>query len=434
MSNIYPPVFKGKGQGLVPKVGTQTGKHLSDDGTWVSVRQKVLDLFFVGGQSNAVGQGSSGSSPTPDSDLAYLYTAAGITTVTDPVGGDGDSDAADTGSAWPQFAVDYNELSGRPVGLAVYAVDGSAQAADADAGSGNWDASGSIYAAALAYYQAAVTAFEAAGWLVNVRGILWAQGEADAVGIDDGDIVAQDYQDALEAMLVRFRTTFGDQFTMYMVRTGTRTGVSDSYSLEIRQKQEEVSRADPRVIIATRETVDFTNTSMLADTVHYNQAGLNLVGTRLAQAATGNVHQPRAGEIYGHAAIAGDPGEFIGSGVLAASAVSLTTDTSTNITSITLTPGDWDVEGMITFQPASATATTLRASLNTSSASLNTTNYLNAYGSPQWTTASSVAASLTIPRQRHNITATTTIYLVANPTFSTGTMTAYGQVTARRVR
>lgn len=394
-----------------------------------SVIRRVIDLFFVGGQSNAIGKGDSAESPTPDSTKAFLYESGGsITTITDPV------EDADTGSAWPQFASDYIRLSGRNVGITVYAVDGSAQVAAADSGVGNWDAAGALYAAAVTQYQAAIAAFEADGWIVNVKGILWLQGEQDAVKIGTATITAEDYKAALAAMLVRFRTTFGDDFPMYMVRTGTRTSSSDSYSRTIRQAQEEVSRADPRLIIATRETVDFPNTSQMEDTVHYNQSGLNLVGARLAQAATGNVLRPYAGVKDASDALVGEPGEFVGVGVLAASAVGLTTATTTNITSITLTAGDWDVEGLVTFIPASCTATVLRAGISPSSATLPANNYLNTYMAPQWSVASGAANSLPVVRQRQTITATTTIYLVAQPTFSAGTLTAYGQLTARRIR
>ncbi|MDR6377327.1 hypothetical protein [Paraburkholderia caledonica] len=115
-----------------------------------------------------------------------------------------------------------------------------------------------------------------------------------------------------------------------------------------------------------------------------------------------------------------------------ATGVSITSGTATNITSITLTPGDWDVTGAVTFVPASGTAPTLmQCGTSTTPATLGglgTQSFLNLSFPTNGSSQGFVA-----PRQQINVTATTTVYLVAVSTFTGGTMTANGSVFARRV-
>jgi hypothetical protein len=114
----------------------------------------------------------------------------------------------------------------------------------------------------------------------------------------------------------------------------------------------------------------------------------------------------------------------------------LATSTVTNITSISLTAGDWDVWGVAGFLgDAAATATTqFVGSVSTTSAThgANETNKVRI-------TCASVDAStgdtvLPVPVVTLSLAATTTVYLVGNVVFGSSTMTYYGSITARRVR
>lgn len=143
------------------------------------------------------------------------------------------------------------------------------------------------------------------------------------------------------------------------------------------------------------------------------------------------------GGIYGTTAAgnatAGNLGEFVSSLVsLSGSPVALTTSTSANITSISLTAGDWDVGGNVNFSGTSATVTSKRAAISTTSATIPTD------GSEVWdgqqTTTLTVVDGITIPRKRVNVSSTTTVYLVGQCTFSAGSVAASGGITARRIR
>src|SRR5579863_4104971 len=73
------------------------------------------------------------------------------------------------------------------------------------------------------------------------------------------------------------------------------------------------------------------------------------------------------------AAAAGSVGEIIRSTIPSGSAVALTTATPANVTSVALTPGDWDVWGVVDFNPAGTTSITqLISSMSLTTATLST--------------------------------------------------------------
>jgi len=132
-------------------------------------------------------------------------------------------------------------------------------------------------------------------------------------------------------------------------------------------------------------------------------------------------------------AAVGNIGEYISSVVPLASAVSITNGVNTNVTSVSLTAGDWDVSGIVSFNFAATTSiTALAGGITTTSATFD----LNAAYIHR--TAAFVpggqAIGYGIPTIRISLAATTTVYLVAVANFTVSTATAYGRIDARRVR
>ena len=127
-------------------------------------------------------------------------------------------------------------------------------------------------------------------------------------------------------------------------------------------------------------------------------------------------------------------GEYVESEILVGSAVSLTTNTQTNVTSISLTAGDWDVWGNSVFTGAGGTVVTAAiAGINTVSATLPTAPAKGAYGF--WIgNVTGSAPGVVAGQRRISVSGTTTVYLVVYCTFTTSTMSAYGCLAARRVR
>jgi hypothetical protein len=149
-----------------------------------------------------------------------------------------------------------------------------------------------------------------------------------------------------------------------------------------------------------------------------------------------------SGTTTNNSAQAGSIGEFVTSTVAVGSAVSLTTATAANITSISLTAGDWDVSAMADFNPGATTSITLmQAGLGTTTAVLLGQAGGGGVGTDpvsSWTQSAQVPTagplSLELPPVRVLIGSTTTIFFVANATFTISTLSVYGTIRARRMR
>lgn len=127
-------------------------------------------------------------------------------------------------------------------------------------------------------------------------------------------------------------------------------------------------------------------------------------------------------------AAAGNVGEYIESVITNASPVAFTSSaTPQNLTSISLTAGDWDVQGLLSTNPSVATIGQI-AGINT------VTNTMPAIELQVNGISSTSRFSMSVPRRRISVSVTTTIYLVGNIFFTSGTCSIYGYINARRVR
>lgn len=135
-------------------------------------------------------------------------------------------------------------------------------------------------------------------------------------------------------------------------------------------------------------------------------------------------------------ASAGSVGEYISSTVAIGSAVSLTTATPANITSISLTAGDWDVTGMVALSLNAATNLAFYVgSITTTSATLDTSpDRISSIVSSSAGFVPSAGVRLTLPTARISIAGTTTVYLAVNCSFTVNTAAGYGFIGARRAR
>ncbi len=126
----------------------------------------------------------------------------------------------------------------------------------------------------------------------------------------------------------------------------------------------------------------------------------------------------------------GNVGEYISSTVAAGSAVSISNGVAANVTTVSLTAGDWDVFGQLFINPAGGTITTLLiGSTGVTTATLSSPpDFVLGYTS----TGTGIGSPLT--SRRYSFTTTTTVYMVVDANFSGGTNTAYGTLSARRRR
>jgi hypothetical protein len=151
----------------------------------------------------------------------------------------------------------------------------------------------------------------------------------------------------------------------------------------------------------------------------------------------GSVTPPQLAGIVGtttnNNANAGAIGEYISSQVTAGG-TGLTSGVASNVTSISLTAGDWDVSGSIFVNQAAGTTLSLvQASINTTSATNQgaTTGYCTYL---QTTFTTSGGSGIPVPTLRLSLSTTTTVYLVVAATFGVSTAGAGGFLRARRMR
>lgn len=154
---------------------------------------------------------------------------------------------------------------------------------------------------------------------------------------------------------------------------------------------------------------------------------LNVGGTFSPSQTSGLV-----GTTTNNDANAGSVGEYAHSEVPIGSPVSLTTTTGANITSLSLTAGDWEVSGNINFSASTATVTGTSGGITATTGTVPTDG-TEVYSGVQVTLLSETD-SVTIPPKRFSLSGTTTVYLVGKSTFSAGSVGGFGAIKARRVR
>lgn len=158
----------------------------------------------------------------------------------------------------------------------------------------------------------------------------------------------------------------------------------------------------------------------------------------IRQIVTGDL-SPVAGQFPGTQtndnASVGNIGQYVFSELDSGSAIALSSGSITDILSIDLSPGDWDVWANVATAPDVTTTTTaIRAW--TSSVSATDPNPPNEGGYLFLQAALGTGAQQVVPvaTRRFSVNAATRVYLTAAVSFGVSTLSAYGFIGARRAR
>lgn len=127
-------------------------------------------------------------------------------------------------------------------------------------------------------------------------------------------------------------------------------------------------------------------------------------------------------------AAAGSVGELISAVISSGAPVSFSTGVAKNLTSISLTAGDWDVFGNVTMSSTSATALSMETWIGLLASPAIPDSSLYSFGSNTLG-----VVGLNAPYFRASLSGTTTIYISAFVS-AAGTLTGTGGIYARRVR
>jgi len=131
-------------------------------------------------------------------------------------------------------------------------------------------------------------------------------------------------------------------------------------------------------------------------------------------------------------ATAGIVGELISSVVLSAGGVGLVSNVISDVTSIALSAGDWDVWGNVCFNDTLISMTSSQGWISSTSATIPD---ISLTASQQGTTSSpNNICRFTVPGFRFSVAGPTTVYLSGTANFASGAVTLSGGIYARRVR
>lgn len=127
-------------------------------------------------------------------------------------------------------------------------------------------------------------------------------------------------------------------------------------------------------------------------------------------------------------------GSYQETSLLIADKVALITDTAKTVVSLALTPGDWDVSGVVAYVPGASTSITfLRQSISATADTDGAAIASRASASAAVVPGATNTPNHDTPVVRLNLTAPATYYLVAHAVFSVSTLSAYGIIRARRI-
>lgn len=243
-----------------------------------------IDVYAGCGQSNAAGWGDSLLSPRVISGKVLQFLGNGIIKdANDPISRQTTaSDISNTGSMYPAFGNTYYTATGRPICFIPSFRNGSCQAAGGTCSTVGaiWDTTGILFDSTVARINHGLTALRNAGYNPVFKGVLWVQGEADALGINTAVMTQARYIASFRKMLQRFRQNFGASMPFYIFRTGTETDVTDLGFDSIRKAQQFVADNDSLTQIVFYNAINFPDRGLMnADHLHYNQVAQNEAGT-----------------------------------------------------------------------------------------------------------------------------------------------------------
>ena len=129
---------------------------------------------------------------------------------------------------------------------------------------------------------------------------------------------------------------------------------------------------------------------------------------------------------------AGKLGEVVFANRSRASTLALTNNTPANVTSVSLTPGVWIIQGFVGFKFAATTSITfLAGGISNVSGTINNDLGRFSFATPAMVPVNDI--SWAVNGEVYNITTTTTFFLITSALFTVSTCAAWGDITAIRI-
>ena len=149
--------------------------------------------------------------------------------------------------------------------------------------------------------------------------------------------------------------------------------------------------------------------------------------------ASGFIPGVQVGVADGSDAAAGFIGQYVSSNSVATAAMAASTAYG-NVVQIDLTAGDWDVTGSAVTSINGATINVWSVAISTNSGNTTTAHVSGVNELAGRPAVSGADENLGINNYRVSVTATTTVYMKARATYTSGPPLMHGSIRARRVR
>lgn len=189
------------------------------------------------------------------------------------------------------------------------------------------------------------------------------------------------------------------------------------------------ARVGSLVVTTTGSVLGILAVSSLSVTSTMTVFGAATVSTLTASAGI-------VGTTTSDSAATGFVGEYVQSAIESGSTVALSNGVATNLTSIQLTAGDWDVNGVAYLVPNAVSGVTqgLLSISNTAGTLDVLAGNIFAITLQSGGLTGGTGFSMALTRVRKSLNATTTVHFVVQSSFTISSNSTYGRITARRVR
>lgn len=186
----------------------------------------------------------------------------------------------------PAIALEFYKKTGMGLIIVNSAVGSTAQVAEADNGAGNWSPTGTLRQTAIDRFNACKTYLDSNNYCYQNGFIVWTQGERDGQEIQLGTITKAQYKTGLSEMIDFFKTNLGSKLPFILTATAYYTSTGDNTgSKSVRAAQYEITHEKAGAYMGFTGAVKFPSRNLLADGVHYNQIGKNILGTAVGKIA-----------------------------------------------------------------------------------------------------------------------------------------------------
>lgn len=233
----------------------------------VAITEKFpTDVFIVAGQSNAVGQSVGGQSFVPPTSRILRFEAGALQGLNEL-------------GAWASFGRAYQAITQRAVVFIPTSVPGTGTNRVSDFGNGHWGTDGTLFENSVSKSRNALAQLLNMGYQPTLRGVLWVQGENDAIAINGGRANESDYKTAFLSIISRYRDRFGESLPFFIFQTGTAVGENDAAYALVRGVQVQVASSSPYNRMVYDKAITFPTRKLMWDVFHYMPAGYREMGT-----------------------------------------------------------------------------------------------------------------------------------------------------------